>query len=132
MPAGRPPKLNTEERAEVFEAFKDYIVCTEDPTIVGFCAYNETAIKYWVTKDNMNDWEEFSDLRKLSVQKQEAYLVKNATQNKVNPTVAIFRLKQPQHGYTDKQNLDHTTNGKDLAPVLVQFIGEDGNNPDTN
>lgn len=69
---------------------------------------NETAIKYDVTDDNINDWEEFTRLRKRAVKKQEAYLVKQGTKGRINQVMAIFRLKQPQHGYSDKQEFEHS------------------------
>lgn len=107
-PGGRPPKLKSEQRAEVFQALSDYIQRTPDPTVVGFCAWDPVAIKYDVTDDNIYDWPEFSGLRKRAIIKQEAFLVEAATRNKINPTVAIFRLKQPQHGYTDRQQVEQS------------------------
>lgn len=118
MPAGAPSKLNPDEREEVLEAFEQYIIEEEDPTVVGFVANDETAIKYNVTRDNINDWDEFSTLKKRAITKQEAYLLKNGTQNKINPTLAIFRLKQPQHGYKDKFEQDISHSGQ------VQFTND--------
>lgn len=116
---GRPPKVTSEQRQEVYEAFEAYIRDTDDPTIVGFAAYNDVALKYNVTDDNIGDWDDFSGLRKRATKKQEAYLIAGGTMNKLNPTFAIFRLKQPQHGWTDRIQTDHTSNGKDIAlPIL--------------
>ena len=117
MTAGRPSKLLPPERAEVLNAFRQYIRKFADPTIVGFCALDDTALKYNVTKDNIHDWREFSELRKQAISKQEAYLLAGATANKLNATFAIFRLKQPQHGYTDRQDHDHTTKGDKINPL---------------
>lgn len=105
-PGGRPTKLTPEQRKEVFEAFKLYIERTPDATIVGFCAFDPVGQKYLITKDNIYDWEEFSELRKYAIQKQEAYLVQAGGTGRYNPTMAIFRLKQPQHGYTDRQDIN--------------------------
>lgn len=115
---GRPPKLTPEQREEVLEAFQDYIQTTDDPTIAGFCAWHEVAIQYWITKDNLYDWGEFSELRKRAIEKQEAYLVKNGGEGKYNPTIAIFRLKQPQHGYKDRTETDITTAGEKIGTGL--------------
>lgn len=118
-PGGRPPKLTEEEREEVYEAFKLYIERTPDPTLVGFCANDPICFKHLITRDNINDWEEFSTLKKIAIQKQESYLLMAGGIGRYNPTLAIFRLKQPQHGYTDKTQQDLTTNGKDMpAPLL--------------
>lgn len=130
---GRPPKLTPEERKEVYDAFVKYIERTPDPTIVGFCAFDPVGAHYLITKDDIHKWEEFSELRKYAIEKQEAYLLNGATTNKLNPTMAIFRLKQPQHGYKDKTETDLTSGGDKLPPVLVRFItGDNGGDTDTN
>lgn len=105
-PVGRPPKLTPEQKQEVFEAMQLYIARTPDPTVVGFCAWDKVADSYDVTRDDINNWPEFYTLIKKSVQKQEAYLVQAGGTGKFNPTMAIFRLKQPVHGYTDRQDLN--------------------------
>lgn len=115
---GRPPKLTEEQRAEVLEAFKQYLQRTPDSTIVGFCAFDPVAASYFITKDNVYDWPEFSELRKYAVLKQEAYLLAGATTNKLNATMAIFRLKQPQHGYKDRIDTDVTTGGESLNATI--------------
>ena len=115
-PVGRPPKLTGLEREEVLQAFKAYLERTPDATIVGFCAFDPVGAKYLITKDNIYDWDEFSELRRYAVQKQEAYLLMGATTGKLNATMAIFRLKQPQHGYTDKHEVDN--NLKIVQPIL--------------
>lgn len=118
-PVGRPPKLTVEERAEVLEAFRSYIERTPDPTVVGFCANDPIGWKYLLTRDDINNWEEFYTLRKYAIEKQESYLLLAAGNGRYNATMGIFRLKQPQHGYTDKTQQDLTTNGKDMpAPLL--------------
>lgn len=115
-PGGRPQKLTPQQIKVVVSDFTKYIDETEDPTIVGFCAtYPLITLKdgsiFYVGKDYISDHTEFSDLRKKAIQKQEAYLLKNGTTNKANPTMAIFRLKQPQHGFKDKTELDANLNG---------------------
>ena len=134
---GRPPKLTPLERAEVYEALRLYIERTPDPTVVGFCAWDPVGIKYRMSKTNMYDWEEFSPLIKQSIAKQEAFLLQAAGQGRYNATLAIFRLKQPQHGYRDRIDTDITSDGKSLQPLLVSFITNkqdvlpDGNDTDT-
>lgn len=117
-PGGRPPKLTKDQRKEVYDAMVDYIARTPDPIIVGFCAWDSVAVKYWITKDNINDWEEFSELRKRAVQKSEAYLASGAVTGKLNPTMSIFRLKQPVHGYKDRFDTDVTSGGEKIEVGL--------------
>lgn len=108
MAGGRPMKLTKTQREEVLKALEDYLANEDDPTLVGFCALDETAVRLDVTEDNLQDWTEFSNLRKRSVKKQEAYLLRQGTRNRINTTMAIFRLKQPQHGYTDKSLVENS------------------------
>lgn len=112
---GRPPKLTPEQREEVYIALEDYILRTDDPIIPEFVSENEVALQYNVTRDNLNDWGEFSTLIKRAVTKQESYLIKKGGAGKYNPTIAIFRLKQPQHGYKDKFETDITSDGERIG-----------------
>lgn len=105
-PVGRPPKLTKEQKQEVLEAFRLYIERTADPTIVGFVSWDSVPLSYWVTDDDIDNWQEFYALRKRAVKKQEAYLLDASGRGKYNPTMGIFRLKQPTHGYTDRQDLN--------------------------
>lgn len=132
-PGGRPPKLTPEQRKEVLAAFRLYIERTPDPTVVGFCANDPVGFKYLLTRDNINDWPEFSTLQKFCIQKQESFLLMAGGAGRYNPTLAIFRLKQPQHGYRDRTEQDITTDGQAL-PVMVQFINDTttAHNPDTD
>jgi hypothetical protein len=103
---GAPSKLTKEQKAELLVAFRAYIERTPDPTVVGFCAFDPVPAKLFVTRHNLNDWDEFSTLQKYCIEKQEAYLLQAGGTGRYNPTMAIFRLKQPQHGYTDRQDVN--------------------------
>jgi hypothetical protein len=107
-PGGRPPKVVDTERAEVLQAFEDYVDVESYPTVVDFCATNKVARKYHITKHNINDWQEFSTLRKEANDKQERFTEVGVLKGKVNPTWAIFKLKQPAFGWTDKQEVEHS------------------------
>ena len=108
-PGGRPQIYTKTQIKEIAKDFAHYIFMNDDPTIVKFTSSYK---KYSINKDYISDHDEFSDLRKRAIEKQEAYLLEIATNNKANPTVAIFRLKQPQHGYKDKTEVDQNINGK--------------------
>src|SRR4051812_22955270 len=92
---GRPSKFTDDEIAEIAVDFSDYINRTADPTVVGFTAYYD---KYDIRRTYINDRQEFSELVKKAIEKQEAYMLDGAIKNRLNSTFAIFRLKQPQHG----------------------------------
>lgn len=131
-PVGRPPKLTPEQKAEVYTAFELYIKRTPDPTIVGFVSWDDVPLNYWVTDDDIDNWEEFYALRKRAIKKQEAFLVEAGGRGKYNPTMAIFRLKQPTHGYKDRIDSDITSGGESLSPLLVKFVGDNGNSTTTS
>lgn len=123
---GRPSKLTDLQKAEVYNALQQYILETDDPTIPGFLSENEVALKYHINDSNLYDWQEFPALIKQAVRKQEAYLLKQAGAGKYNPAIAIFRLKQPQHGYRDKVETDITSKGNEvgigLTPLQAQQL----------
>lgn len=112
-PWWRPQQFTKEQIKKIAEDFKKYIEEEEDPTIVWFtCSYppiysKQLGRKCYINKDYISDHSEFSELRKLAIEKQEAYLVKNGTKWITNATMSIFRLKQPQHWYTDRLQVEN-------------------------
>jgi hypothetical protein len=133
---GRPPKLTPIQKAEVLLAFDLYIQRTADPTIVGFCSWDPVPLMYYITDDDIDNWEEFNALRKRAVHKQEAFLIEAGGRGKYNPTMAIFRLKQPTHGYKDRIDTDITTGGDKIevgmnATQLDQLIRARAERTDT-
>lgn len=114
---GRPQHFTPEQIEKIKQDFKLYIETEEDPTIVWFTSsypqiYSETLGRETrINKDYISDHEEFSELRKQAIEKQESYLQKWATKNQLNATMAVFRLKQPQHWFRDKTEVDNTING---------------------
>lgn len=107
-------KLKPWQRQEVKAAFVKYIEGTEDPNIAGFVSYDPVAIKYGVTRRDMYDSKYFDPLTKRAITKQEAYLLKVGMASQ-NVTMAIFRLKQPYHGYRDRFEQDITTAGEKIT-----------------
>jgi hypothetical protein len=94
------PKIYDKDK--IHEQLEQFIEDNEDPTIPGFCCKKDMPCK-----DTLYEWckedSRFSDSIKRLVGKQEAFLIRAKD---INPIMAIFRLKQPQHGYTDKQQID--------------------------
>lgn len=110
----RSEKLTPEQRKEVYEAFCDYIVYTDDPNVAGFVSSDDVALKHWVTQDNMYDWPEMNELTKRAIAKSEAYLLQKGMGGQ-GTAMAIFRLKQPRFGYRDKFEQDLTSNGEKIT-----------------
>jgi hypothetical protein len=108
----RPVKFKVDD---IIEALNRYIDDTEDPLIKEFCLqYGISSVHFYkLAKSN----DELSKTIKRATDKQEVYLVRVATDAVKSPTGAIFRLKQPVHGYTDRQDVKVSGN--------VSFGGED-------
>lgn len=97
-PVGRPRNLTTDDVNDLVTAFDQYIKETEIPVIAEF------AYKNGLTRQTLYDYEEFSTLIKICTEKKEAQLELKSLRGEVNPTQAIFSLKQM--GWTDKQHVE--------------------------
>jgi hypothetical protein len=112
---GRPRIYDPEVLADKLDA---YIEDTPEPLIQEFCL-NENINKdtlYRLEKENKH----LSDSMKKAIQKQEIYLVRNGSTGKVNPVFAIFRLKQPTFGYTDKADITLTAKQEEYDPAQLK------------
>lgn len=96
---GAPRKFTPVQVAEIAQDLSEYIETTDDCTIVGFISkYKQYSLdKTWLTVN-------LKELVNRAILKQEAFLIRQFDK----PTMAIFRLKQPQHGYTDRQDINST------------------------
>jgi hypothetical protein len=116
-----------EVEQEKRENFVTYKLKARLPTKGGLAVY------LGVARETLYDWAskypEFSDIMEELGGIQEERLINNGLSGDYNPTIAKVLLTK--HGYTDKQETDITTNGKDLnTPVLVKFIDENNRNTD--
>lgn len=109
----RPIKYQPDD---IIDALSRYIDNTDDPLIVEFC------VNYGISKDRLydiaTDNQAISDAIKRAHDKDEVYLLRHADDQKTS-TFSIFRLKQPVHGYTDKQDIKVSGNVSivdDLSP----------------
>lgn len=123
MPAGAPKQFNIDD---IIEKLNIYIDETEEPFIQEFCLnYNISRVHFYELSKSSS---ELSNTIKKCLLKQELYIVKNASKNKINPAFSMFRLKQPCFGYTDKQEVvsqnENTNVNYDMASV-VQTLGAD-------
>jgi hypothetical protein len=99
---GRPPKHTPEQIEVLLKEFKEYI----DKELIPIIA--EFSYKHGFGKEYLYDRPEFSNLLKECVAKKEAQLEKGALANKLNPSMAIFSLKQL--GWRDKTEIEHSGN----------------------
>lgn len=106
---GRPQKFSVEQLNTIYNDLSEYIESNEDPTLAGFVSVYSIDGKF-VNSEYLSDRKEFSELSKRSIKKQEAFLLRQYK----NPAMAIFRLKQPQHGYTDKREVEQKSMNLDV------------------
>jgi hypothetical protein len=121
--AGRPDKVTPEQKLEIYKAFEKYVDEEDYPTVTGFCARHKVGIKYKLISQNLKDWDQFSSLIKRANDKQAEFTEDMAQRGKMNPTWAIFKLKQPAFGWTDKQEVQHSgevTNKHEYNIVAAQ------------
>lgn len=118
-PGGRPPLLSDEERAKLAEDFAEYINKTEIPIIKEFAYRNNLLSSY------LYDWQEFPKLLKICMEKKESNLELMALRGKINPSMAIFSLKQI--GWSDKVDLKADVSHKpaiDYSKLTIKELKE--------
>jgi hypothetical protein len=91
----RPRSRTQTQDEQLFDKFKKYIDNTTLPIIAEFAYMNE------IDRNYLYDNAIFSTLLKRCIAKKEANLEKGALTGKLNPSMAIFSLKQI--GWKDKQ-----------------------------
>lgn len=91
----RPRSKTQAQDEQLFNKFKKYIDNTTIPIIAEFAYMNDIERQY------LYDNQMFSTLLKKCIAKKEANLEKGALTGKLNPSMAIFSLKQI--GWKDKQ-----------------------------
>jgi hypothetical protein len=105
---GRPPKVSDDKMSELVAKFQKYIEETDIPIIAEFAYQNGFGKQY------LYDRPEFSDLIKIALAKKEAALENGALMGTLNPTMAVFSLKQL--GWRDKHEIDNNIANKDGKP----------------
>lgn len=115
-PRGRPRKYTPNQYESLAKAFEEYIEDERNviPIVAEFCS------KQKIIKQTLYDHPEyFSTLLKRCIEKKEARLERLCLQNKINPSMAIFSLKQL--GWTDKQEF-LTPPGEDNGKFVIEVV----------
>ena len=117
---GRPSKLNE----ELMDKARSWAKVSNDTilTITGLCLF------LGVSRSTVYKWgdenDEFSDILEEIMMRQEQKLLFNGLEGEFNST--ITKLMLTKHGYSDKQDIDHTTKGDKVQSISPhQFVGED-------
>lgn len=103
---GRPPKHSDDQMTELVASFEKYIEETDIPIVAEFAYQNGLYKNYFYEHD------EFTNLIKRATSKKEAALERGSLTGTLNPTQAIFSLKQM--GWTDKQHLESINTNNNL------------------
>ena len=111
---GRPQKFTKKQLRELMVEFTQYIEAEKIPTVAGFAADHKLGKNYFY------DRAEFSELIKRCHSKREAGLERGAISGEINPTVAIFALKQL--GWRDR--FDYNVTVKEGLSQMMQEARE--------
>ena len=117
----RPTDYKPELIAKAYEYLENYAELGDVvPTVAGM------ACEIGVSRETIYAWgkdedkPEFSDILTRVQQAQERKLVSGGLGGAFNP--AITKMMLTKHGYSDKQELDHTSSDGSMRPtVLVSF-----------
>jgi hypothetical protein len=120
-PIGRPTKYNDELQALADTYIFNYKEQGDViPSRVGLCCF------LGIAKSTSFEWAdiypEFSATLAAIDALQENVALNRGLDGTFNAT--IVKLVMANHGYTDAQKVDHTTNGKDIAPSFATLYGK--------
>ena len=114
-PVGRPTKYNDEMQAQADAYVTEWADFDAIPSRVGLCCY------LGISKQTSFEWErhypEFLATLQAVDTLQERTGVNKGITGEFNST--ITKLVLANHGYSDRQSLDHTTNGEAMQSVVV-------------
>ena len=127
----RAPGRPTDYTDELLDAARAYILGGWEqsgdavPTVAGM------ACEIGVSRETMYAWAkdenkpEFSDIFKELLEWQERKLVNGGLSGGFNP--AVTKMMLTKHGYSDKQEIDHTSGGETIKPTTIQVMAPDDN-----
>jgi hypothetical protein len=104
MPAGRPVEYTTERIQEIIDLLVEYTESADIPILAEFCYLNR------IRRSAMYEHEELSYALGQCLLKKEWKLEKEALAGTIPVQMAKFSLAQM--GWSDKQEIDHTTKGQ--------------------
>ena len=118
---GRPTKYNPELQAEA----DTYVYRLEElghvvPSRVGLCCF------LGIAKQTSFEWEgiypEFSATLRDVETLQEHMTLNGGLSGGLNST--IVKLVLANHGYSDKQAIDHTSGGETIKPTTIEIVAQ--------
>ena len=121
MPAGRPVSI---EPSKLIEKFKRFVRDNDYPHINAFCLMfnNQEGIGRTRFYQLCDEIPELMNTKEKALIKQSLYLEMGGLTGSLNNTMSIFILKQPCHGYTDKQVVENIGETK----IYIDVVDDDG------
>jgi len=131
--AGQPIKYTHKEKLRILAELEKYINEKRDyHSVVGFCVEQgipKPRLYEWARgdKENAEDktnprlGERFKELIQKIHDRQEKFIEENTINGNIPTSFAIFKLKQPCIGWTDKQEVG-MSGGMEISIGLPEFI----------
>lgn len=112
--------------AEVIEAAKEYLEVYKEkgeliPSVVGLCRHigrGKTTVYNWAA-ETTPEKAEFRDILEMIEENQHIELVSGGLGSAFNPTITKMMLTK--HGYSDKQEIDHSSKDGSMTPPAVTY-----------
>lgn len=110
---------------EVLQLAEEYLATYEQkgeevPTVVGLCRHINRARSTVYEWASHPDKPEFSDIVARVSELQELRLVNGGLRGELNPQ--ITKTMMAKHGYSDRQEIDHTTAGQAMQPNRIEIV----------
>lgn len=110
---------------EVLQLAEEYLATYEQkgeevPTVVGLCRHINRARSTVYEWASHPDKPEFSDIVARVSELQELRLVNGGLRGELNPQ--ITKTMMAKHGYSDRQEIDHTTAGQAMQPSRIEIV----------
>ncbi len=122
-PVGRPTKYNDEMQAQADAYIAEWSDYDAIPSRVGLCCY------LGIDKTTSYDWEvlypEFSHTLRAVDAMQEREAVNKGITGAFNST--ITKLVLANHGYSERQAVDHTTAGNEIKTFAGMYAHQPKN-----
>ena len=122
-PVGRPSKYNAELQAQADAYVHNWMEFDTIPSRVGLCCY------LGIAKSTSHEWEgqypHFSDTCKAIEALQEREALNKGISGDFNSQ--ITKLVLANHGYSDRQAIDHTSTDGSMSPTRIEIVSPDDN-----
>lgn len=123
MAVGRPTKYNQDLQDKADYYAENWSEVDSIPSRVGLCCY------IGITKPTMYDWEKLHDQFSTTLEVIDALQEKTAVNKGITGEFnsTITKLVLANHGYSDKQELAHTSPDGSMSPnrIVIEAAGVD-------